>query len=301
MAEKAIGMNRALCRVVLCAVMGMQAVSFAGTASVAGKPPERKKIEFPATMVAWGDGLHYLGNGQPGPGIKVEGYAFVHRKPGKEKKAASNLSDDFGKCHSPISDDAVWLTPAPYLLGAANDDGLRENQIARVVAEALETWNRELGFPAFSGEGQGSVDGADLQAPDGRNEIMFASFEDSTIQSMTVVWGFFAAPARMREIVEWDIVLNDDGIRWGDAGPTREHENGDEEILDLLNVLTHEVGHAAGMNHPPRECTEETMFNNLVMGETKKRTLGEGDFEGIVALYGKPEQAQPGANPDLPE
>jgi hypothetical protein len=48
---------------------------------------------------------------------------------------------------------------------------------------------------------------------------------------------------------------------------------------------THEIGHAAGLDHPANTCTQETMYAYVDFGETHKRTLNNGDIAGINSLY----------------
>ena len=55
--------------------------------------------------------------------------------------------------------------------------------------------------------------------------------------------------------------------------------------MDYWNIFTHEVGHAAGLGHPDLTCGEETMHRYSHEGETKKRTLNDGDIAGIRTLY----------------
>jgi predicted Zn-dependent protease len=55
--------------------------------------------------------------------------------------------------------------------------------------------------------------------------------------------------------------------------------------MDFLSIAAHEVGHAAGMDHPENSCTEETMYAYAAYGETKKRDLNDGDVAGIRNLY----------------
>ena len=61
------------------------------------------------------------------------------------------------------------------------------------------------------------------------------------------------------------------------------HHNTD--VMDTDNIVTHELGHAAGLGHPPNECTDETMYAFASAGETLKRDLFDGDIQGIVQLY----------------
>jgi hypothetical protein len=94
---------------------------------------------------------------------------------------------------------------------------------------------------------------------------------------VTNVWGYFRGPPRTREIIEWDMILDDVDFGWSTSG--------DAGKMDVWNIVAHEVGHALGMGHPESSCAEETMYAYASNGETKKRTLNAGDEAGIAKLY----------------
>ena len=73
--------------------------------------------------------------------------------------------------------------------------------------------------------------------------------------------------------------MNWASFTFGDA------ENSNVNVMDELGIVTHELGHAAGLGHPPSDCTDETMYAFASLGEWKKRDLHAGDIQGIVELY----------------
>lgn len=89
-------------------------------------------------------------------------------------------------------------------------------------------------------------------------------------------------------MLDADIELNGEGFDFVLA------DDRCQTAVDLGNVLTHEAGHLLGLDHPPRTPRNEeaTMFGNAPLCETKKRTLAEGDIEGLCTIYprGQPTQ-----------
>lgn len=190
------------------------------------------------------------------------------------------------KCYAFLANGARWKATEPYVLDPANADGLLADDIAAWTEASLNAWDDEVAFDLFGVRDDAAVvDGADTAAPDGKNELFFGDIEDPGVIAVTIVWGIFSGPPFARELVEWDMVLDDPDFTWGNAGPTSETELGDTSVMDYQNIVTHEAGHAAGMGHPSDGCTEETMYRFAQSGETKKRTLHAGDITGIQALY----------------
>jgi hypothetical protein len=198
-----------------------------------------------------------------------------------------------GKCFSLLGSKTVWRSAEPYVLDTSHGDDPYNQFLASKIAASLETWNSAAGSDIFGlRDTESSVDEADADAPDGKNEVLFASINEPGVIAVTIVWGVFSGKPADRELLEWDMVLDDPvlgelglDLSWGDAGPTNELELGDTSIMDLQNIATHEAGHAAGLDHPRKSCVEETMYASASEGETKKRTLHTGDVKGITQLY----------------
>ena len=224
-------------------------------------------------------------------GGQVRGYAFIYRqdrsaKPDGVGGGKKDKGDTGGgsTCYAFISSGAKWKSAENYIVDSTNLSGLSRNEVEGVIATATGLWNKEAnGSTIFGNQTAGGVDGADTTTPlDNKNEIYFADINDPSIDSnntiaVTVTWGVFSGPPRKRRLIEWDQVYNE-AFTFGDASINT-------GIMDFLGIAAHEVGHAAGMDHPDSTCTDETMYAYASNGETRKRDLNDGDKAGINAIY----------------
>lgn len=78
--------------------------------------------------------------------------------------------------------------------------------------------------------------------------------------------------------IDVDILFNS-GFEWTTRADTQLGKG------DIQNILTHELGHFIGLDHP--EPREATMYYAALTGETYKRTLAADDIQGACALYPK--------------
>ena len=254
-----------------------------------------KPFSLPPQAVEVAPGVFDLGISSDVDGVQVRGYAFVHpkkrerpsHKPGHERGGpGGGKGDDGSDCFAFLAKGTYWKTIEDYIVDPANNDGVSDAYIRAYISNAIGQWETALGAPVFGDEDvAGTVDGADLISPDGKNEVLFGTFTDSRTVAVTIVWGVFGGPPFNRRLVEWDMVFNDPDYNWGNAGRTNETGLGDINVMDFLNVATHEIGHAVGLGHPSDACIEETMYRFTQNGETKRRTLHAGDIAGIQALY----------------
>jgi hypothetical protein len=246
-----------------------------------------RTVNLPVHAVEVSDGLYYLGNAFH-EGRLVQGYAFVKYKDGFAKPpwAGGGKPKTESKCYAVLAKGAKWKATEPYVLDTTNSDGLSARDIEAWTEAGIEAWDSQVEFDIFGPRDESaSVDGAETSAPDGKNEIFFGDIKEPGAIAVTYVWGIWGGSPRWREIVEYDMVLDDPDFEWGYAGTTDEEGLGDTGVMDYWNIFTHEIGHAAGMGHPEDSCSGETMYRFSTEGETKKRTLGSGDIEGISGLY----------------
>jgi hypothetical protein len=185
--------------------------------------------------------------------------------------------------YSYIAKGAKWKTEADILLNPIfdeNPNGSIDPLVIDATIAGLTEWenpdgvNLQIFGDIFIDETVTYADGARR----GYNTISFGYYSNPGVIGVTTVWGYFTGPPGQREIIETHLLLNDD-FEWGDA-------NIDPALMDLQNILTHELGHCAGMGDIyEASSVEETMYGYSQEGETKKRDLYFGDITGITGLY----------------
>ena len=247
-------------------------------------------FKLPAHAVEIAPGLFYLGVAEDVDFRPVQGFAIIHPRKGFGHKPNHGGGGNGGgkkgngggasTCFTFLANGAKWKATEDYAVDPTNNNNLSDLFVTGSIANALNTWDNEVGFNIFGTEDtNATVDGADEVQPDGKNEFQFGTIDSPGSIAVTIVWGIFLGPPRGRELVEWDMVFDDDDFTFGDV------EGGDSNVMDFRNIVTHEAGHAAGMGHPSDDCTEETMYRLADIDEIKKIDLNAGDIAGIKKLY----------------
>lgn len=179
-----------------------------------------------------------------------------------------------------------WKATASIVIDPTGS-GLDSAFVVATLRESAEEWDDG----AFSGWGgvtpnlfevvSSTVSDAtfDTDSPDERNEILWGDYAEDGVIAVTIIWGYFSGPPSRREIIEFDILFDTD-FTWGEA-------NTGNTVMDLQNIATHELGHAAGLaDLYQNDANQETMYGYATYGETIKRDLYLGDQAGILELYG---------------
>jgi MYXO-CTERM domain-containing protein len=193
-------------------------------------------------------------------------------------------------------------------------------RLRRVLQRSMAAWNEPIGACtefALSVSDR-TVSNADVDY-DETNTVLwrlpgFCDEPDNALEdvclapnavAITTVF-YFDKPGDSRdgELVEADIVINADGFAFAD--------NGSAHAIDLESVMTHELGHVMGLDHPcattsgavapvdhegkevpscfpivalADDVTAATMFNFLSPGETQKQTPLDDEWRGVCAIY----------------
>ncbi|OGE80573.1 MAG: hypothetical protein A2660_00215 [Candidatus Doudnabacteria bacterium RIFCSPHIGHO2_01_FULL_45_18] len=215
----------------------------------------------------------------PKTGSVVEGFMFVDYQNENAKSGNARSNQPSGNsCYAFLAKGAKWKTVEPWLVNPTNSRGLDQTFVFNNTQTDIAKWNVSAGVTIL-GTGSSTSDtlAVDTTSPDGSNEVYFADVSTQGVIAVTTVWGIFSGPTFNRRLVEWDMVIDDTDFDWSSSGEAGK--------MDFENIITHELGHAAGMGHPSDSCPEETMFRFADNGETKKRTLNTGDIAGIQTLY----------------
>ncbi|MHC4533580.1 MAG: matrixin family metalloprotease [Planctomycetota bacterium] len=229
----------------------------------------------------------YLASAAPSDGKGynriLEKRTFIHYKKGHGKPSWAGGGKGGGKdeeegYYSYLAKGARWKVTENYRLNPWNNDDAPDIYMA--VALGMDAWETAPGV-SFDIFGDIKED-YDVTYNGGAyreyNTISFGSYGNSDVIGVATVWGYFSGPPSQREIIEAHILLNDDFV-WGDALDN-------ESLMDVQNILTHELGHCAGMGDLYEPAAgEETMYGYSGAGEIKKRDLYIGDEEGIAKLY----------------
>lgn len=155
-----------------------------------------------------------------------------------------------------------------------NTDGAHElspEAVEDMVAASAQQWNMVDGsHMSLLYQGDSARHGD--SETDATNVIFF---EDDwplaeELLAVTYVWSMSDG-----EITAFDMAVN-----------TRDHEwatSGDVERHDLMNTITHEFGHAVGVDHS--EDAYASMFATSETGEVVKRDVSPDDMEAVRHLY----------------
>ena len=209
---------------------------------------------------------------------------FIHYKKGHAKPpwAGGGGKPDEGQeqgIYSYIAKGTKWKVTESLLLNPSCNENLDALIIDAVLA-GLDEWETAGGadltiFGNVIVDENVSYQGGAYR---GSNTISFGSYENPGVIGVTTIWGYFTGPPSQREIVEAHILMNDD-FEWGDASV-------DSLLMDVQNIMTHELGHWAGMGDVYESGgIEETMYGYSTEGEIKKRDLYYGDIRGIAEMY----------------
>jgi len=150
--------------------------------------------------------------------------------------------------------------------------------VKEAVKASFETWDAQVTVELFDDNVE-QISKAAGNRYDGKNVVSWGALRPGIV-AVTYIWYY----SDSLEIVEFGIVFNK-LYAWGidpdgEGGTTI-------NAFDIQNVATHEAGHTLSLNDLyMQEASELTMYGYTSLGETKKRSLGLGDINGVQYIYG---------------
>src|SRR6266550_8087798 len=149
------------------------------------------------------------------------------------------------------------------------------------AAPAMNAWDKVMAALQFTANlGAGSA----AASSDGVNSIVFSStIFGQTFGSQTLAVTYWRSSNS--RIVEADVLFNNHQAFDSYRGPLRFGLNG-FAIGDIRRVLTHELGHALGLDHPDQHGQNRDAIMNSVTSD--RETLSTDDISGAQSMYGAP-------------
>jgi hypothetical protein len=162
------------------------------------------------------------------------------------------------------------LATANYVINPNNQYKLPAVKVVQTITTSAKTWDSKTNAAVFNYIGATTTMTAGVQ--DGYNVIDFGLYQDGVI-AVTMFW--VDADNHMGEI---DMRMNT-MYKWS--------LNGAAGTMDVQNIVTHEFGHWVGLDDLYNSADSWlTMYGYSNYGVTYQRTLGQGDINGIQAVYG---------------
>ena len=162
----------------------------------------------------------------------------------------------------------------PYYINTERMDSLSVSEIETAIQDAADAWNSSS-FETEEASFQFSYQGDTKSNTDLADDEFVISFDNSWTQGEAVLAVTHIWSDAEGEISHFDIEVNIDNVEWTTTGEEGKH--------DLQNSMTHEFGHALGLDHSDDE--EATMAATTSEGEVSKRDLHQDDILGVVSLY----------------
>jgi hypothetical protein len=246
-----------------------------------------RPISLPPQASEVAQGIYDLGFARDANGKVVQGFAFVHYRKdfARPEKPGGPKPPKTSPCYALLSSGAKWKVLEDYVF----DQGDQSKQsllyaVDRVnnLDAAISVWEQAAGMDILGDGFVGEVFPAQVATLNNLNEVMFGYLAEPGVIAITYTWGIFGGPPARRELVEWDMVFEAGWGWWYEVGLPGVPVGG---VFDFLNIATHEIGHAMGLDHPNDTCTQETMYAYADYWETTKRDLHTGDIAGIRKLY----------------
>jgi hypothetical protein len=160
-----------------------------------------------------------------------------------------------------------WSGPVTYTVNPANPS------LKAAIASADSVWDASTLKQLFTAPPTEGTYPWGVQ--DYKNSVSYGNYNTDGVIAVTVTW----YNRFTKNAVESDILFDTD-FTWGDA-------YGNQNVMDIQNIATHEIGHTLGLSDLyTTSCSPVTMYGYSWNGDTGKRTLESPDITGLQKLYG---------------
>lgn len=169
-----------------------------------------------------------------------------------------------------------WDAPnVTYRINPAGS-GMNSAVVTSNISAAAETWDDATARDLFNDKYVVDTS-ASFGKMDTSNSIVFGSIGDDKVIAITAIW----FNKKTKQILEFDIEFNT-YFSWGEV------TSPDDHLMDLRNIATHELGHAAGLGDIYNPAySYVTMYGYSHPGDTEKTTLAAPDIKGLQKIYEK--------------
>lgn len=165
-----------------------------------------------------------------------------------------------------------WDTmPINYVADPVNTEGLPEADTLAAIVAAGGAWTMVEGTIV-----EFRFRGVERDLKGGYDEKSVVFFTDDWVGQAEMLAVTSNWSDTSGEILDFDLLVNTADHDWSLTG--------EADKADLQNALTHEFGHALGIDHDKAQ-EEATMYPSTAAGETSKRDLAESDVAVLAFMY----------------
>ena len=180
----------------------------------------------------------------------------------------------------PSGQEMSWNTSnITYSINPTGRHTLTSAAINTLAAAATRNWAAPLEGQLLFTQGENT----DIRKPDHADNVNAIYFDDEWAQDPSLLALTYVWSNPQGEIIGFDLAVNSTDHTWATDGRT--------DSNDLLNTLSHEIGHALGIDHSP-DVAPATMYPSSPAGEVQKRDLHDDDVAAAVYLYASDGEAQ---------
>ena len=174
----------------------------------------------------------------------------------------------------PSGQEMSWSTSdIQYSINPTGNHTLSSAAIVTLAAAATRNWAEPLQGKLTFTQGENTT----IRRPDHADQVNTIYFDDEWAQDPSLLALTYVWSNPQGEIIGFDLAINSTDHTWATDGRT--------DSNDLLNTLSHEIGHALGIDHSP-DIAPATMYPSSPAGEVQKRDLHDDDVAAAVYLYG---------------